>query len=240
MIKSCGKNIWFVRAPLVLGGINLSSQMTLIKTSHKQIVLISPVKIDEALKLEIDTLGKVAWIIAPNNFHHLFLNSAKRAFPDAQVRCPEGLPKKIKNLPEHGILDVNETAVWGDDLEVLRIYNGGMSDEHVFYHGSSQTLVLTDLFMWFEQKRNLATRLFTALVGVNSNSPKMSRLMKFVYRDKAMLKESFKSILMWDFQRVHLAHSRNIDTDAKQHVQHAMAAILPASDVVNPPEQQTG
>ena len=227
MINSGGNNVWFVRAPLSLGGVQVTSQMTIIKTSHNELVLISPVKIDALLKSEVEALGQVAWIVAPNNFHHLFIDSAKQAFPEAKIICPEGLPKKLKNLGEHAVIDVNDINVWGADLEVLRIYSGGLGDEHVFFHGPSQTLILTDLFMWFEEKTNLATKIFAALMGVNSDAPKMSRMMKFVYRDKAVLRESFRKVLEWDFNRVLLAHSRNVELDAKFHIREAMSFLIP-------------
>jgi len=241
MINSGGNNLWFVRSPLSLGGVQVTSQMTIVKTTLNQLILISPVKIDESLKSEIEALGQVAWIVAPNNFHHLFISSAKQAFPEAKIVCPEGLPKKIKTLEEHSIIDVNDGNVWGADLEALRLYNGGLGDEHVFFHGPSQTLILTDLFMWFDEKTNFATKIFTALMGVNSETPKMSRMMKWIYRDKAVLRESFRKILDWDFNRVLLAHSRNIELDAKPQIREAMSFLIPVDNkAASENQQKTG
>jgi len=151
------------------------------------------------------------------------------------------LPKKIKTLEEHSIIDVNDGNVWGADLEALRLYNGGLGDEHVFFHGPSQTLILTDLFMWFDEKTNFATKIFTALMGVNSETPKMSRMMKWIYRDKAVLRESFRKILDWDFNRVLLAHSRNIELDAKPQIREAMSFLIPVDNkAASENQQKTG
>ena len=58
-------------------------------------------------------------------------------------------------------------------------------------------------------------------MSANGDSPKMSLMMKLIYRDKTKLRNSFAKMLEWDFKRVHLAHNRNIETDAKRHIINA-------------------
>lgn len=226
MIESGGENIWFVRAPLSLGGVQVTTQMSIIKNGDDKILLISPVEISPALKEEILRLGQVCWIVAPNNFHHFYIQSALNAFPSAQLLCPQGLGKKRKDLPAHNIIDVSDQAVWGEDLIALQIYHSGLVDEHVFLHKPSKTLVLTDLFMLFNENSNFVTKVICVLVGVSTRQVKMSRMMKLLYRDKNLLRDSFQKILSWDFQRVHLAHSRNIEENARAQIQQAMSFLL--------------
>jgi len=226
MISSGGKNLWYVRTPLSIGGVQITTQMTIIKHIENRLMLISPVAITPDLKQEILNIGDVEWIIAPNNFHHLFISSALDAFPNATLLCPEGLPKKLKYLPDEKTFNLDKHKQWGEDVISLRLHPGGVVDEYVFYHSPSNTLVLTDMLILLEKNINTATWVFAFLMGLNSEKPNMSRMMKLLYRDKNKLRESFNTIMNWDFQRIQLAHSRNIEKNAKELFKEAVSFLI--------------
>ncbi len=71
MIDELVPGIWTVATPLKLAGVNFGTRMTIVRVGGDGLVLISACPIDDALAAEIDTLGVVRGVVAPNAFHHL-------------------------------------------------------------------------------------------------------------------------------------------------------------------------
>ena len=75
MMKEFIKNKIFIdEIPLRFYGMQLGTRMTIIKLKNDKLFLHSPTKLNPRLIEQIDNLGKVAFIVAPNKLHHLFLN----------------------------------------------------------------------------------------------------------------------------------------------------------------------
>ena len=54
----------------------------------------------------------------------------------------------------------------------------------------------------------------------------MSRLFRFLLRDKEELKQAYEIIMTWDFDRILLAHNTNVDHDGKNEFSKAMKKVL--------------
>src|SRR2546423_388073 len=94
MLIEIDRDLWVCEQPLKFLGVEVGCRMTLARLPGNQLLLPSPVRPDAALRAEVDTLGAVRWVIAPNRFHHLFVGHWLAAYPNAQAYAAPGLPKK--------------------------------------------------------------------------------------------------------------------------------------------------
>ena len=85
--------IYIVEYPVRFGGMDLFSRMTIVRLNDGKLWLHSPCKIDALLKSEIDQLGEVAYIIAPGNFHHLYVSDLQTEYPNAETFLCPGLER---------------------------------------------------------------------------------------------------------------------------------------------------
>ena len=73
MLKSIDRDLWVGEQPFKYLGLPVGRRMTVILLSGGRLLLISPIEIDENTKEQLDSIGKVEFIIAPNLFHYLYL-----------------------------------------------------------------------------------------------------------------------------------------------------------------------
>ena len=78
-------NLYYVEHPLKFFGCSLLTRMTIIKLKNNKLLIHSPIPITPYpnLKKEIEELGEVKYVVAPNNYHWLYLKDFKKAFPNA-------------------------------------------------------------------------------------------------------------------------------------------------------------
>jgi len=101
--------------PKFLQKYDFSTRMTVIRLTDGGLFLHSPIRLDGGLRAapirldgglraELDGLGEVRAIVAPNKFHHLFAGDACAAYPKAKLYGALGLPVKRKDLKFAGML----------------------------------------------------------------------------------------------------------------------------------------
>ncbi len=70
---------------------------TALRLSDGSLCLYSPVKgLGEAAKTSLAALGKVAYLLAPNHYHHKGLNDYAQAFPEAAIICSEQAQPRLE------------------------------------------------------------------------------------------------------------------------------------------------
>lgn len=211
MLTKIAEDVWAatdgLRMPL---GVRFPVRMTVLR-SEGQVVLISPVAVDDALAAEIDALGAVTAIVAPNLLHHLFLAAAAARWPDAKLYGPRGLASgKRKELAFDGTPD----ALGVPGIDVVPLAGVPSIDEHVVVHRASRTLVVTDL-VFNVREGNWMTRFVLTWVSDAFGAPKTSRLWRMATRDQGAFAESLRRVLAHDFDRMIVAHGEIVETDAK-------------------------
>jgi hypothetical protein len=98
MLQQLDRHIWVAEQPLKFLGLPVGTRMTVILRADNSLLLISPIKIDRQLKQQLDNLGTVKYIIAPNLFHHLFLEHCQQLYPEAKLIAPLGIEAKQPNI----------------------------------------------------------------------------------------------------------------------------------------------
>jgi hypothetical protein len=109
--------IWLRTYPVRMGGMRFEARMTVIRLASGQIALHSPCHISPALAEEISTLGVVAHIVVPSNFHHFHAISAQTAFPHAKTWICPGVERKRPDLKYDGVLSDLAPDAWMGEID---------------------------------------------------------------------------------------------------------------------------
>ena len=225
MLEELVPGIWTVTSPLKLAGVEFGTRMTIVRVGSDGLVLISPCPIDDVLAAEIDALGAVRAVIAPNAFHYLYFVDAVERYPDAARFLAEGVAKKLGSSPPGSVtLSSEADLIWSADLEQSMIEGAPMSNEVVFYHAASRTLILTDLCFNFDPAPSGWPGIFLRVVGVHGRLA-VSRLMRFALKDREKVRSNIRRILEWDFDRIVVTHGAIVAHDGKRRFRDATADL---------------
>lgn len=206
-------------------GFYLPVRSTLLRLDDGSLLMISPLRVDDALAARVNALGRVSHIVAPSNLHHLFVGEAAARWPDARVHLPSGLPRKLakrgRTVPPH------DTLPAGLPSGVQGVLLDGVPDmdETLFFHAASRTLVVTDLVFHVLAPEGLLTGLILRMVGAHRVLAQ-SRALRLVTRDREAARASLTQVLALDFTRLVMAHGEVVDVDAKARLRGALHYML--------------
>lgn len=217
--------------PRFLHKYDFSTRMTVIRLTDGGLFLHSPIHLDGGLRAELDGLGEVRAIVAPNKFHHLFAGDACAAYPNAKLYGALGLPLKRKDLKFAGMLGDEPRPEWRGDIEQRTIKGASMLNEVAFFHPASRTLILTDLVFNVPKDRPWGIPLVFRLMGAGGRCGP-HRFVRWMIRDKEAARESLGFIMRWDFDRVIVAHGDVIESGGHKKVRDAFGFILGAASRV--------
>jgi len=224
-IISISDDIWTVESSHKILGIDVGGRMTVIRLKSGDLILHSPVTIDNDLKNELNEIGNVKYIVAPNKFHHLHLDQCITQFPIANVLCAPGLTEKRKDIIFTSELGDQTPLEWSGEIETVFVKGIPFFNEIVFYHPKSKTIIFTDLLFHYESHNSIGIKVFAWLEGIYEY-PDISRLVKwFMIRDKEATRDSLRKILSWDFDRVSVTHKDIIEKGGKEIVAKAFQRI---------------
>lgn len=212
-------DLWVADAPFRFLGTHLGTRMTVVRLSTGELWLHSPVPLDEQLKVELDAIGRVRHIVAPNLYHHLYVGHAAAAYPEATVYGVPGLADKRQDLTLHETLGEGVPAAWQGDLEQMAV-DGTLLGETVFFHPATRTLISSDLVQNFGSSDHWWTRLYLGLQNID-NRFAHSLIVKLCYRDKPTARASIDALFTWDFDRVILAHGAVLECGGQTKMREA-------------------
>lgn len=115
MLREIDRNIWISEQPLKYWGFEVGTRMTILRLTNGELIVISPIKVDKTTIHQINDIGDVTFIVAPNLYHHLFVSDFKSIYPKAKVWVAPGLEFKRRDLPIDEILN---NGVVGSSNEV--------------------------------------------------------------------------------------------------------------------------
>ena len=220
MLTQIGPNLWSLQRGFKTAGLPLSSRMTVVRFADGRLWLHSPVRFDDAVRAELAQLGEVAWIVAPNRFHHLFVAACRRAFPNARLYGAPGLAAKRPDLTDMHELGATVEPEWATELDQVWVRGMPLLNEVVWFHKASGTLIVTDVLQWLRGDLSWMTTVFAYLGGVRKRLA-VPRTVRFATRDKAAAADSARAILRWPFTRVVVAHNAIVEDDAHAAVERA-------------------
>lgn len=211
-------DLWVIEHPFKLLGAHLGTRTTVIRLNDGSLLLHSPGTALASLKAELEQLGPISSLLAPNTMHHLALPATAELFPEAKVYGPTGLKAK---QPELQILEP-ESALWAPELPMLLLSGFGQLEERAVYHRPSRSLILTDLVFNLQHTEHRWTRLFMRLNdGYGKFGP--TRMARTMIKDKAQMSQTLKKLLEWDFDRVIMSHGDVLKKNGKQALKASFA-----------------
>lgn len=219
-LQPVAENIWLLQQPLSFFGAQVGTRSTVIRLSDGRLWIHSPGPELPGVYKQLRQLGEVAYLVAPNAFHHMFLPKALQMFPEAVAYGTQGVQKKHPRLSLEP-LETLPAESWNGEIEKLSV-KGLRLDEQVFYHHASATLMLTDL-LFNMRGEDFYTRLMLTLEGVQDKLA-CTRLVAFLLlKDRDALRQSCEAILDWDFERIIMCHGETVETEAQAAFAQAMA-----------------
>lgn len=226
MLRQLDDDLWVVdHRDFKMAGAAIGTRTTLIRLPDGALFMHSPGPLSVSLAKQIDALGSVRFIVAPNEFHHLFVAENAKAWQDAEIHLAPGLAARRKDLSYTAELGDDPPAAWSAALDQCLMAGAPRVNEVVFLHRASRTLVLTDLAFNVRHAASRRARLFFRLTGVYGRFA-TSRLMRMLARDRAAAKRSAERILGWDFERIIVSHGEVLDEGGPPALRGALDWLL--------------
>lgn len=218
--------IWVAEDDLFMpGGVHFPVRMTIIKLKSGGLWLHSPITITDAMADEINALGNVEHIVAPNCFHHLYAGPAKERYKDATLHAPRGLTKKRKDLSFDNVL-TNEECPWPEDFEQHKMGGTPALQEVVFFHRETKTLIVTDLVFNIHETKNFLSKMVFRFVANAWQRVAQSNLVRFATKDKVAAGTSAQRLFEWDFSRLMMAHGLIVEENAQEELRSGLRWML--------------
>ena len=228
MLEYLHDNLWIVRQPLNLLGIDFGTVMTIIRLQDHSLWIHSPIEPSNELVRHLDALGHVKAVVSPNTFQHLYADYFMDQFPDAHYFYAPGLekkkPKMIAKIKVSDSLNFQSPPKWHDEVESLAITGMPFVNEYVFYHKASCTLVASDLLFNLKKKQqSFWHKLAFPIMGVDGKTPSQSRLFKYFIRDKQKYNEAIRKLEQWKIDRIIIGHGGLIEKSAQDLIPKLIA-----------------
>ncbi|QCP53813.1 DUF4336 domain-containing protein [Trinickia violacea] len=228
MLKSIAPELWHLQRDFALvGGIRISSRMTVVRLADASLWLHAPVPLSADVRSQLAALGDVRYIVAPNKLHHLFVTDCAAAFPAAAIYGAPGLKKKRPDLAAMRELTREIEPQWSQDLEQTFFDGFPLGNETIWFHKRSRTLIVTDLCQCWQGEMPFASKLYASLTGVR-NRLAVPRTIQLAVKNREAARASAAKILGYPFERVVTAHNSIVEHDAHAAVERAFACFGPA------------
>lgn len=222
-LRALDRELWTIDQPLRVGGLELGVRTIVIRLGDGGVLVHAPGPLTAGLRREIEALGPVRALIAPNLLHHLFLTPCAQAFPQARVFGAPGLREKLESTRIDELLGEKAPPLWVAALDQILLEGAPGLNEVVFLHRASRTLVCLDLCFNVRRSSSLFTRLFMRANGAwDRFGP--SRLFRYaILKDARALRRSVDRILAWDFERVTVAHGDVLESGGREALRASFA-----------------
>lgn len=218
-------DLWIARHPLVFYGFKMVTCMSVVRLTSGGLWVHSPIPIQGEVKQQLDALGQVAHIVAPNRLHHLYALACLNQYPSARLYAAVNLASKNAEFGRFPAIPAGASAPWSEAVDSVFVEGNPELNETVFFHRPSRTLIITDLAVHLGPWDAFATRTYARINGCYDRFGH-SFLLKRFFRDRKAARRSLRKILEWDFQRIVLAHGPVIDRDARAAFEDAFSWLL--------------
>ncbi|MFT8244323.1 DUF4336 domain-containing protein [Roseomonas sp. BN140053] len=233
-LKPVAPDLWIVDSILHHGlGPTLPIRMTVARLPGGALWLHSPTPCTVPLRAELNRLGPVRHLVAPNIAHWTLLREWQSAYPDALTWSAPGLRER-RQVRRSGLRldrDLGNTPPesWGDAFEQVVVPGGLGFHEVAFHHRPSRTVILTDLVLNLEpQKLPWAERLALRLAGATAPDGRAPIYLRAVVRaGGAPARRAAAHILSWSPERVLFTHGLPFERDATAQLRRSLRWLLP-------------
>ena len=230
LLQPFAEAVWVHDGPAVpFAGLPYTTRMTIVLLPGDLLWVHSPAQLSPALQHEVNALGQVKFLIAPNKLHHLFLRDWIEAYPQSSCFAAPGLARKRKDIDFFGELHAQPEQAWCREIDQLIFQGSPLMQEVVFFHRPSSTLILTDLIENFRPEsfkpwQRMLARL-TGILAPDGRTPLDWRLSFLVGRSQA--RACLLRMLEWHPMQIIIAHGECIRDDAETFLRRSFRWLQP-------------
>lgn len=229
MFEEIADGLWHDTHDHTMVGVQFRTRSTLARLADGGLWMHSPIPLDDARARQVDALGELRHIVAPNGWHDSYAAAAKERYPNATLWASPALRQSKAKLPVDAWLGETDPP-WANELQPLLIEGAPKADELVFLHAPTRTLIVTDLLFQIRHPVNTLTKLVLWMSGTNGGKLAQSRLWRLVTKDRAAAGRSVHKMLEWEFDRVVLAHGDFVEgLGARERTREALWWMLKAA-----------
>ena len=225
-LRPLAPDLFVAERPRRLLGVEVGTRMTVIRLADGALFAHSPIALEAGLRKQVDALGPVRHVVAPNRFHHLWIGDYAAAYPEARLFAAPGLARKRGDVAFHAELDDEAPPAWKGQIDQLVFAGAPLANEVVFCHRASRTLLMCDLVFHIGPESPPTTRLAFRLLGSYGRLGPTPLEKWIVVRDRAAARASLERILDWDFDRVIVAHGLVLERGGRDALRRGYAWLL--------------
>ena len=232
-LKPVAEDIWIIDGPAIrFYGVPFSTRATVVRLQNGDLWVHSPTQMTEPLRAELNALGPVRHLIAPNWIHYAYIGQWQAAWPKATAWAAPGVVARAKSrgtdLRFDHDLGPGAEAPWAGQIDQMIVEGSRVHREAVFFHRASKTLILTDLIENFEPgKVAWYLRPLLRLGGIMDPNGGMPRDMRATFRGhRDQLRRTVQQMIDWGPERVILAHGRWYRENGVAELQRAFRFVL--------------
>lgn len=221
-LRPFGPDLWLTDGPETdVAGFRYPTRMAIVRVANEWILVWSPVGLSDGLRSEVDALGEVRWLVAPNTLHHLFLSEWRAAYPQARLYAAPGFEQRVGLSPDAELGDA-PPAEWAEDVDQVVVRGNRITTEVVFFHRRSATVLFTDLLQqfprgWFRGWRGIVARLDL----MTEAEPATPRKFRLAFSDRVAGRAALERILAWPAERVVMAHGDPVERCGRAFIARA-------------------
>ncbi|ORY67635.1 beta-lactamase-like protein [Pseudomassariella vexata] len=245
VIRNITQNVVTFSVPFSRFGIlQVGGRGTVVRLTSGNLAVISPVAMTPEVKAKLAELaGTVAYIIAPDFEHHIFISEWAKEYPGAKIIGPEGLPEKrakandekIGKEPFTFVYDPTKKQFNDIDTDFAANFEVEYVDSHpnkeiVLFFKPEKILIQADLMFnlpAIEQysrvpeaaKNNgIANRLWNSIQTTNGEAKGTKRLIWYGLsaKNREGWNESMRRIDAWDFNTIIPCHGETMEGNGKE------------------------
>ena len=211
------------------------ARCTIIRLSNDKYLIHSPSPIDDIFTQFLKD-KEIEYLIAPGSYHYFNIAKWNEIYQKAKVLITPGVEFKAYNLKSdaiYGILhnnyiDIDKESVLNKDFEFVLIRGFSEMNEIVMLHKKTKTLIIVDVMEYVTTKyydyMNRMGHLFWILFRMH-NKPLPAPEYQFTLKHKNLAKESFQSILKWEFNKIIISHGQNVYPEKEMKMNAEQAVI---------------
>lgn len=228
MLIPFGQNIWTAEGGNVeVFGFHYPTRMAVIRLSDQSLFIWSPISLNDELKSEIDKLGEISCIVAPNSLHHLSIPEWQSAYPRAKVYAAPDLQEKRKDIVfDEELTDIAQKQ-WTQDIDQVIMLGNVITKEVIFFHKPSGTTLFVDLLQQFPKDWHSGWRKIVAkldlMVDPEATVPRKFRL---AFTNRKAARVSVKLILTWPTKSIIMAHGTPVKENGAEFLNRAFSWLM--------------
>jgi hypothetical protein len=232
--------IWIREYPIRFFGMVIRARTTVVRLSDGTLFIHSPCRMDAETAAYIRNLGHVACIVAPGSYHFSYVDSAQKAFAEAETWICPGVELKKPDIAFDWMLADRPDPRWERDMDQVLVRGNRIITEVAFFHRKSRTLILVDLIENVTDSTpqvGWQLRFWWKVVFRMWKHPKPAPEYQVGWKDKRAAAASLRRILAWDFERIIIAHGDLIEENAKAVALDAWRRPLAAAGPAAKPDE---